>query len=191
MGQRLSPSIGVRGVVQLISRPVPDKPIESLSHLPVWLFHGDADRTVGVQGSKAVYKACIDCASRSACTKLHILPGAKHTTSWKKVYGDSTAFEWLLKHRNSGRCSGAATCTCGEQLLSPTTIAEVSSDVTSHSAGAASVAPFGKASLATVAEAPAPDFTSSIPLERTSPSSVVCLEPCAPSDVALRPFAAG
>ena len=69
--------------------------LNRLRHLPVWLFHGDMDTIVSVQGSLEVYH-CLNGYHRSD-VRITVFPNTKHSC-WKKVYSNSEIFSFLLKY---------------------------------------------------------------------------------------------
>ena len=68
-----------------------------LKHIPIWIFHGDADETVPVAQSRQLVAALRKVGAQVRYTEL---PGADHNTAPPKAYADSGLFEWLLaQHR--------------------------------------------------------------------------------------------
>ena len=65
---------------------------KDLVAIPLWAFHGDADRTVPVQQSKAL---CDAVRAAGGTPKLTLYPGVGHN-SWDKAYRDEKLAEWLL-----------------------------------------------------------------------------------------------
>lgn len=66
-----------------------------VAHLPIWLFHGDADGVVPVDESRRMFAALRAAGADAQYTEL---PGVSHD-AWTPVYGRAELFEWLLKQR--------------------------------------------------------------------------------------------
>jgi predicted peptidase len=65
--------------------------------LPIWVAHGDADRTVPVDQSRHLIPAL---KAAKADVRYVEYPGAGHTGTAEKVYGDPEVVRWLLaQHR--------------------------------------------------------------------------------------------
>ena len=64
--------------------------------LPIWAFHGDADRAVDVAGSQKIVDAIKDAGGEQV--KLTIYEGVGHN-SWTQTYANPELYKWLLKHR--------------------------------------------------------------------------------------------
>jgi len=63
--------------------------------LPIWAFHGDADRVVSVGESQRLAKATSDLG---ADVKLTVYMGVDHN-SWDRAYQHEQLAEWFLRHR--------------------------------------------------------------------------------------------
>jgi predicted peptidase len=74
-----------------------------LGKVPIWAFHGDADPTVNVSGSKVPLEGLMKCPSPPLIeAKLTIYPGVKHD-SWTKTYDLSAGhdiYAWMLKFKH-------------------------------------------------------------------------------------------
>jgi len=70
-----------------------------LVNLPIWCFHGGADRVVPVERSQAMIAAIEAAGGRPKYTEF---PGVGHD-SWTPAYRDSGLLEWLFAQRRSGR----------------------------------------------------------------------------------------
>ena len=66
-----------------------------LKGMPIWAFHGDADRVVAAKRSRVMVDA-IKKAGGSA-VKLTLYPGVNHN-SWSRTYGNPKVYQWLLSH---------------------------------------------------------------------------------------------
>ena len=70
-----------------------------IAHLPIWCFHGDADRVVPVERSRSMVAAL---KAAGGSPKYSELPGVGHD-SWTPAYRDGSLLEWLFAQRQSGR----------------------------------------------------------------------------------------
>jgi predicted peptidase len=68
---------------------------KQVAHLPIWLFHGDADGVVPVDESRRMFAAL---KAAGADVRYTELPGVSHD-AWTPAYGRAELFEWLLKQR--------------------------------------------------------------------------------------------
>jgi predicted peptidase len=66
-----------------------------IKHLPIWIFHGDADNTVPVDESRGVAAAL---KALGADVKYTELPGVGHN-SWDAAYRSPELTEWLFAQR--------------------------------------------------------------------------------------------
>ena len=68
---------------------------KKITEVPIWAFHGSADRVVPPSRSQAM----IDAIKKRGGTKakLTIYPGVNHN-SWSKTYTNEKVYEWLLSH---------------------------------------------------------------------------------------------
>ena len=67
---------------------------ESYGSLPIWNFHGDADKVVPARMSRVMVDAVKKAGGRIKYTEY---PGVGHD-SWTKTYGNPKLYEWLLSH---------------------------------------------------------------------------------------------
>ncbi|MEM9346346.1 MAG: prolyl oligopeptidase family serine peptidase [Planctomycetota bacterium] len=67
-----------------------------LSKLPMWVFHGDADKVIPVDESTRMVKAMNQINGEHA--KLTIYEGVGHN-SWDRAYGDKAMWAWLFKQK--------------------------------------------------------------------------------------------
>lgn len=70
---------------------------KKITKVPIWAFHGGADRVVPPSRSQAMVDAIKKAGGTKA--KLTIYPGANHN-SWSKTYANEKVYEWLLSHRS-------------------------------------------------------------------------------------------
>lgn len=71
------------------------KQAEKIKNLPCWCFHGDADTSVKVEGSRDM----IDAIKKAGGTpKYTEYPGVGHN-SWDKAYGTDELYKWLLEQK--------------------------------------------------------------------------------------------
>jgi len=68
---------------------------ERFAHVPTWVFHGEADRTVPVQNSKDMVEAMRKAGGQP---KLTLYPGVGHD-SWTRTYANPDFWKWLLAQR--------------------------------------------------------------------------------------------
>ena len=62
--------------------------------LPIWNFHGDADKIVPVRLSRIMVEAVEKAGGRIKYTEY---PGVKHD-SWTQTYRNPKLYDWLLSH---------------------------------------------------------------------------------------------
>jgi predicted peptidase len=79
-------------IVPICGRGNP-KQAEKLKDLPIWAFHGDADKSVNVSGSRDMIAAIKKAGGHPKFTEY---PGVGHN-SWDKAYGTDEMYVWLLK----------------------------------------------------------------------------------------------
>jgi predicted peptidase len=65
------------------------------AHLPIWIFHGDADATVSVEESRNIAAALKAIGADVQYTEF---PGVGHN-AWDPAYDRADLFEWMLKQR--------------------------------------------------------------------------------------------
>lgn len=74
----------------------------NMRNVPVWAFHGDADGTVNISGSRSMVDALNACIPQpSATPRFTVYPGVGHD-SWTRTYNGSAGhdiYAWLLSHR--------------------------------------------------------------------------------------------
>jgi predicted peptidase len=66
-----------------------------VAHLPIWIFHGDADGVVSVEESRKMTAALKAIGADVQYTEF---PGVGHN-SWDPAYDRADLFEWMLKQR--------------------------------------------------------------------------------------------
>lgn len=66
-----------------------------VSHIPIWIFHGDADQNVSVEESRKMFAAL---KAEGANAQYTELPGVPHN-AWDPAYSRADVFEWLLKQK--------------------------------------------------------------------------------------------
>lgn len=67
-----------------------------LAQTPVWTFHGDADETLPVAGTRALVKAARDAGASSENCIYTEVPGADHNTIWKIAAKTPGVTEWMF-----------------------------------------------------------------------------------------------
>ena len=71
------------------------KTAEKMKDIPCWCFHGDADASVKVEGSREMIEALKKAGGKPKYTEY---PGVGHN-SWDKAYGTDELYTWLLEQR--------------------------------------------------------------------------------------------
>lgn len=66
---------------------------KKLADLPLWIFHGEADKVVPVRASRVMVKALKDANGNPKYTEY---PGVGHDC-WSRAYRDNELVEWLFK----------------------------------------------------------------------------------------------
>lgn len=66
-----------------------------VAHLPIWIFHGDADPTVSVEESRKMFSALKAIGANVQYTEF---PGVKHD-AWTPTYDKPELFKWMLEQR--------------------------------------------------------------------------------------------
>ena len=74
-----------------------------LEHLPVWAFHGAADKTVSCRESEAMVEAV---NKRGGNARLTLYEGVPHDC-WTVTYSRRDLYEWMLTCRNGGNADYA------------------------------------------------------------------------------------
>lgn len=69
--------------------------LQSITHLPLWCFHGDADPVVPVESS--IYLTD-NMKTYGGDPKLTIYEGVDHD-SWTQTYDNPEIYDWLLSHQ--------------------------------------------------------------------------------------------
>jgi predicted peptidase len=69
----------------------------ALKDVPVWVFHGDMDKSVRVSESKKMVKTLKACGGD---VQLTVYPGVGHD-SWTQTYDNPGLYDWLLSHKRS------------------------------------------------------------------------------------------
>lgn len=73
-----------------------DEQAKRLTKLPMWVFHGDADRVIPVKESTRMVELMNKADGKNA--KLTIYKGVGHN-SWDKAYGDDAMWKWLFEQK--------------------------------------------------------------------------------------------
>ena len=71
----------------------------ALRHLPIRIFHGDADPVIPVSESRKMAEALKE---EGADVRYVELPGVGHN-AWERAYGDEALWEWLFQQRRAVR----------------------------------------------------------------------------------------
>ena len=85
--------------VELLDDPRVTDPLAEtarrIGKAPFWIFHGDADQSVPVEGSREIVEALRAAGGNVRYTEY---PGVGHN-SWDKAYGEPELPQWLLQQR--------------------------------------------------------------------------------------------
>ncbi|MEL6811082.1 MAG: prolyl oligopeptidase family serine peptidase [Bacteroidota bacterium] len=65
---------------------------ETLSNTPFWIFHGEQDNVVPIQGSRKIYEALKE---KNADVKFTAYPGVEHD-SWTNAFAEPELLPWLF-----------------------------------------------------------------------------------------------
>jgi predicted peptidase len=68
---------------------------KNVRSLPIWTFHGYADRTVSVEQSRQMFSALKAAGANVQYTEL---PGVPHN-AWDSAYDRADVFTWLFQQR--------------------------------------------------------------------------------------------
>ena len=68
---------------------------DSITDVPIWVFHGEKDRVVPSDESEKMVRAI---EAIGGNIKYTLYPDAYHD-SWTKTYENDNLYEWLLNHR--------------------------------------------------------------------------------------------
>lgn len=76
------------------------KNAEKIKDIPIWAFHGDADRVVPISGSQKM----VDAIKNAGGSKIEftVYEGVGHD-SWTETYSNDELYGWFLKQRRSER----------------------------------------------------------------------------------------
>ncbi len=69
--------------------------VETIKHIPVWVFHGAKDEVVPIEKSQEMVAAL---TALGADVKFTVYPEAAHD-SWTETYANPKLYEWFLKHK--------------------------------------------------------------------------------------------
>lgn len=69
---------------------------DTLLDLPIWAFHGDADRVVPVSETTRMVETIQKAGGQKV--KMTIYPGVRHN-SWSQTYANPEIYEWLLQQK--------------------------------------------------------------------------------------------
>lgn len=72
--------------------------VENFKHVPIRIFHGDADDVVPPQGSKSMAEALEAAGAKDM--ELTLYPGVKHD-SWTQTYSDPAVIKWLFSQKKA------------------------------------------------------------------------------------------
>lgn len=69
--------------------------VETIKHIPTWVFHGGKDDVVPIDESKSMVDALEACGGN---VKFTVYPEAGHD-SWTQTYTNPALYEWFLSHK--------------------------------------------------------------------------------------------
>jgi poly(3-hydroxybutyrate) depolymerase len=84
-----------------------------LTALPIWAFHGDADRTVPAQKSREMVEAIEEAGGAPKYTEY---PGVGHD-SWTRTYTNPKVHEWLFAQRRGGASIATVALKNGDRIV--------------------------------------------------------------------------
>jgi predicted peptidase len=70
-----------------------------IAHIPIWCFHGDADKAVPVEGSRSMIAAIKEAGGDPKYTEY---PGVGHN-SWDNAYDTDELYSWLLEQKRKAK----------------------------------------------------------------------------------------
>lgn len=88
---RFAAAVPICATSLLVEMDSPDRG-KTFAQFPLWIFHGDADKTVPVETSRKTVKALRDAGGNPKYTEF---PGVDHY-SWDLAYRDPELIEWLF-----------------------------------------------------------------------------------------------
>lgn len=101
--QHFAAIVPICGFLDNISGPAEPRVLErttaALRDVPIWTFHGGADRNVPVQRTREIVAALRQAGNRVQYTEY---PEVGHTC-WDKAYDDRELWRWLFAQRRSER----------------------------------------------------------------------------------------
>lgn len=81
--------------IETTSKNLHEALAKKIAHLPVWIFHGDDDNVIDVDGSRKIYQ---ELKLRGAPAKYTELPGFGHNT-WDVAYRSEAPIKWLFEQK--------------------------------------------------------------------------------------------
>lgn len=70
--------------------------VDKIKHIPFWIFHGDADQSNPVEGSRIMYQQLKKAGAEVKYTEYE---GAGHGPSFKLAYAEPELIPWIFSHR--------------------------------------------------------------------------------------------
>jgi predicted peptidase len=70
--------------------------IERIRHIPFWIFHGDADKSNPVEGSRTMYKLLKETKAEVKYTEY---PGAGHGESFRLAFNEPQLIPWIFSKK--------------------------------------------------------------------------------------------
>lgn len=70
--------------------------VEKIKNIPFWIFHGDADKSNPVEGSRTMYRLLKKAGAEVKYTEYE---GVGHGDSFKMAFKESELIPWIFSHR--------------------------------------------------------------------------------------------
>lgn len=74
--------------------------IEKIQHIPFWIFHGDADESNPVAGSRTMYRLLTEAKADVTYTEY---AGAGHGESFRKAFNEPELIPWIFTQKRKKR----------------------------------------------------------------------------------------
>ncbi|WP_252177816.1 phospholipase [Endozoicomonas sp. 4G] len=72
---------------------------KQLTRLPVWTFHGDADKVTPVLYAQNMVDAIIRAGGSTQRLRYTEIEGGNHESAWREAFRGHQLWQWFLKHR--------------------------------------------------------------------------------------------
>jgi predicted peptidase len=71
---------------------------EKIKHIPFWIFHGDADKSNPVEGSRTMYQSLKKAGAEVKYTEYE---GASHGDSFRKAFAEPELIPWMFSKKKN------------------------------------------------------------------------------------------